>query len=117
MLCGVALDAASLAACCGTIAGAKLMGAIYYTCDCCEMENSEGACYVREDVRLVLNGEWICQNCYDDAPDWTYVDRPLDPHDEEYDPPRWRDLPMVPIHLPVTSVISQAASGSVDGRK
>ena len=88
------------------------MGAVYYACECCEENYPEGAVYVREDLRLMPKGEWICQNCYDDAPDWTYVDRPLDPHDEEFDQPRWRDMPMVPLHMPVASEISQAHKGT-----
>jgi len=68
------------------------MGTIYYGCDECEEHNPEGYCFLRDMVRVMPDGKWICENCYNDAPDWTYVDHP--PTDDEVEQSRWASFPM-----------------------
>ena len=55
--------------------------------------------FERDGVRLSFDGKWVCENCFDDAPAWTYATKPSDPIDEP-DEPRWRDLPEVPNYVP-----------------
>ena len=70
---------------------------IYYTCCNCH-DHGEGTCYPHDMVRLIPNGEWICEECFDAAPAWEYIERPAD--QEDPDPPRWIDLPPVPKYVP-----------------
>jgi hypothetical protein len=73
------------------------MPRIWYECVNC-MKEGDGNCHPHDQVRLLPNGDWICECCFDDAPPWEYVDPPEGVEDPK--PPRWRDLPPVPKYVP-----------------
>ena len=59
---------------------------VFYPCENCEEHYPEGSLHLdRSEVRVLPDGEWVCEGCYDDLlihATW----------------PRWRDLPKPPEH-------------------
>lgn len=76
------------------------MGIIFYGCDECMEHDAECSVYHHDDLRLASDGKWICENCYDDAPAWTYNDRPANFNEDDDDYPRWSSLPKIPNYVP-----------------
>lgn len=75
------------------------MPEIYYSCCNCR-DHGEGTCYPRDMVRLIPNGEWICESCFEEDPPWTHVPKPEGWDEDNDDVPRWHDLPPVPKYVP-----------------
>jgi hypothetical protein len=74
------------------------MGTIWYECASCEDE-----CHPRDRLRVMPDGKWVCEVCFIDAPEWTYLPRPADASAEQ---PRWDTFPEVPEHKPERSLLN-----------
>lgn len=71
-------------------------GEILYSCDSCS-EQGEGQCFLHNQIRLAKDGEWVCEECFDNGPEWTYIDKLSDEEDSNY---KWSLLKEVPVYIP-----------------
>ena len=70
---------------------------IMYVCDECQEHAPEGCGHNdRTELRVMPDGEWLCESCYDE--NFLAV---FDENDEEIHRARWADLPVPPEYLPV----------------
>ena len=68
---------------------------IMYCCTSCARHNPEMCGYfARDNLRVMPNGDWLCDSCFDDA-------RPLD--EEKV----WSDYPQPPEYGPLVSSTEQ----------
>lgn len=65
---------------------------IHYGCNSCDFHKD------REELHIMPSGDWLCEECYDDTPMWTFSPRPPDQDDPQY--PRWDSFPEVPEYVP-----------------
>jgi hypothetical protein len=64
---------------------------VYFMCQCCEEENPENAVCCREDIAVMPDGTWLCDNCYSDCEKTAYGLVASDIEDFEF--PQFEDLP------------------------
>lgn len=75
---------------------------IEYVCNFCDPPYG---CKDREELRIMPSGDWICAECYEDAPMWTFSPKPPDQDDPQY--PRWDSFPEVPEYVPKTNTVTK----------
>lgn len=82
-------------------------GALYFECASCAENNlaDEGCAWDRDQIRVAPDGTWVCEVCYDDAPRWTYADRPA--AGDETEQPEWWELPMPPDYVASAELIRE----------
>lgn len=75
---------------------------VLYPCKSCA-DGGEGTCYPGDMIRVAPNGEWWCQNCYEEGYErgWDDEGEPLSPD--------WRDLPHAPDCSPARIEALEAA--------
>lgn len=75
---------------------------ICYGCDCCAEEAEGWATVDRSYVRVMPDGSWLCNICYDDGPLDGYGVAPLTTDFKEW--PEWESFPPPPEYGSVESV-------------
>lgn len=73
---------------------------IFYQCDECA-NGGDGTCYPHEDLRLMPNGDWVCDSCFADMAPQDLKAYGVEIKDED-DPTRWNDYPAIPVYGPIT---------------
>lgn len=68
---------------------------IFLACECCHALNEESAVVTREEIAVMPNGEWLCDNCYRDCDKTQYGFVPEDREDFDY--PDFDDMPRPPL--------------------
>jgi hypothetical protein len=64
---------------------------VYFGCECCEQYAPENGVNCREDIGVMPDGTWLCDNCYSDCDKSAYGLVAKDVDDFEF--PRFEDLP------------------------
>lgn len=73
---------------------------IMYVCSECAEGNPEGCGhYDRADLRVLPDGRWLCETCFDDT---DQVERGVDLESEEFK--NWGDFKMPPAYGPIDLV-------------
>jgi hypothetical protein len=73
---------------------------IMYTCAVCYDHCSEACCRVdRNELRVLPNGQWVCEGCFDETPNEIFGL----PADYDGDRPRWSDFKAPPEHVPAAT--------------
>lgn len=75
---------------------------IFLACECCHALNEESAVVTREEIAVMPNGEWLCDDCYRDCDKTQYGFVPEDRDDFEY--PDFDDMPRPPL---ITAIYEQ----------
>lgn len=75
---------------------------VYFMCECCHDCDPENGVSCREDIAVMPDGTWLCDNCYSDCDKSEYGMVASDVDDFEF--PRFEDLPR-PMPYPGQQVI------------
>jgi hypothetical protein len=82
---------------------------IYFSCECCAEHEPDSSCWSREDIGVMPDGTWLCDNCYSDCDKAAYGMVAHDIDDFEY--PRFENLPQPSLY----AVEAPPSTASSDG--
>lgn len=72
---------------------------IMYVCKLCSDNYPEGCGhYSTNELRVMPDGSWLCENCYEDAREGDFG---LKAKSEDDGLPRWSDFPIPPEYGPI----------------
>ena len=83
------------------------MGKILYVCTACERAYPEGSCFERDQVRVMPNGAWVCEGCYEEDA-VSFLPKPFVDFPDE--PPPWASFPEPPEYVAIDRALTPIAA-------